>query len=310
MKLSRQTREIINVVIFVVVLAALVTCYVVYPLNKSKTLMARADGLEFTVDSLPANSDSVYTALDFRVDTFRVESDGVTNLACVHISAPIDTSTTDSSVLLGTVIVIPDRDQTRDSLAEMVAAFVAAGYDIVTYDPRASGRTSGQYRGEGQYEADDLEALLAYLDLRDQLHHPVSILGLGLGGEAALLAAPDASRADQVIAVRPYLSTEGMFNRLFKEEAVWWFPFRETVLWFWYNTHSGYAASFRYEEDIKGIMRPTVLLVSEPESEAIARLRELSSEGMLTVEEVPDTPESLQARVLTILEQSRSAEGR
>ena len=53
MKLSRQTREIINIVIFLVVVGLLLTFYVIYPLNRTKAIMGRTGLDDYDTDSIP-----------------------------------------------------------------------------------------------------------------------------------------------------------------------------------------------------------------------------------------------------------------
>jgi hypothetical protein len=61
MKISRQTREIINMVIFVLVAALLIVTYVVYPLNRTKAIMGRYNLDDYNEDSLAVNDPAVWT---------------------------------------------------------------------------------------------------------------------------------------------------------------------------------------------------------------------------------------------------------
>ncbi|NOY88627.1 MAG: hypothetical protein GXO93_04445, partial [FCB group bacterium] len=76
MKLSRQTKEIIQTVIFLLVIALLVFAYIIYPLNRTKHMLARKNIDSFSNDSLVLNDPTVFTDSGLVVDTFRVEADG------------------------------------------------------------------------------------------------------------------------------------------------------------------------------------------------------------------------------------------
>jgi hypothetical protein len=302
-KLSNQIKEIIQIVVFLLVVGALIAFYVVYPLGRSRAMTGRVDEAEFGLDSLPQNDPAGFENLGLALDTFRVEADGITSLACLRLSAPDDTSGAPPDSSLGTAIIIPDARETRDSLETVIGRLAGLGYTVFTYDQRASGRTSGKYHGEGQLEATDLQALIAYLDLRGWLHHPVSVIGFGLGGEAAILVEKEESRIDRVIAVDPPLSTERYYARLMSDLGVWWFPFRESILWFWYTTRSGYAADFRTTDDIGRVRIPTWVLVPTEaiESDEVNKLAEVSADSLLTVVPLETAPLEAGPQIESIL---------
>lgn len=286
MKLSRQTREIINIVIFFLVLGILLTFYVIYPLNRTKAALARpetelpddlADSLGDTV--IFANDPGPYLDAGLAVDTFRVESDGLTTLSCLYL-APDSTIPADS--IRGTVLLIPPEWTDRTAMIPLASALHDSGFAVVTYDQRAMGGSTGEYHGEGRYEATDLEALLAWLEIRNRLAHPLTVVGAGLGAEAALLAAREEGRIDYVIAWYPYLTTTNWLDDLADRNGWLWFPFRRTVMWFWYELRSGYAAPYRDLDRITEVGCPTLLVAQNiDDSEAIERLREVSPDHML-----------------------------
>ncbi|MBD3404302.1 hypothetical protein GF420_15540 [candidate division GN15 bacterium] len=289
MKLSRQVREIINVVIFLLVVGLLLTFYVIYPLNKAKDTMGRADFDDYEAlgDSLLPDADATpFVEAGLVIDTFRVESDGLTTLSCIYVD-PDTTRPLDS--LAGTVFLVPSEYEDRNAVVPLAKQLSDAGYVVVTYDQRATGSSTGLYHGEGQYEATDLEALIAWLDLRNRLSHPLSVVGYDAGADAALLTAHDEGRIDKVIAVRPYLTTTRWLDVLADRNDWWWFPFRRTVMWWWYNLRSNYAARYREVDMIEPVGCPTTLIVTEParDHEAVQKLVEVSSDSLLTVTTVP-----------------------
>ncbi len=301
MKLSRQTREIINIVIFLAVAALLVVTYIVYPLNRTKAIMGRGDIDNYNEDSLPANDPSVWIDSGLAADSFMVEADGLTTLACLYILP--DSSRHDS--INGTVFLLHGDGEDRDAMIPLARMITEAGYSVVVYDQRATGRSTGKYRGDGQYESGDLEEVIRYLDLRNKIYHPLTVVGFDVGGEAALLNAKEDSRIDKVLAINPYLSSERMIGILKERYDCYWFPFYNTMMWWWYGIRSGYAAPYRGPETVEAVSSRTLLLVDETavDDAEIVSLKELSSPEMLTVETLPADSTVLAKRILTFVTQ-------
>ncbi len=307
MKMSRQTKEIVKVVLFFVIVGLALTIYVIYPLNRTEAAMAReTDGSEDSgSDSLVlVNDPTPFLAAGLHADTFRVEADGLTTLSCLYI-LPDSIATPDS--VAGTVFLIPSEETDRTAMLPLSSALVDSGFSVVTYDPRATGGSTGEYHGEGRYEANDLEALLAWLVIRNRLIHPVTVVGGGLGADAALLAALEESRIDRVIAWRPHLTTSRWLDRVAEREGWLWFPFRRTVMWFWYNLRSGYAAPYRDMAQLAPVACPTVLVLPESgEDETVRRLRELSDDSLLTIKTTATADfERAQETIIGYIAQSR-----
>jgi pimeloyl-ACP methyl ester carboxylesterase len=248
--------------------------------------MARP-GLEdyekFIADSLLLipNLDSAWIAAGFSPDTFRVETDGLTTLACLRC-LPKDS-------ILGTVILLHQDDYDRDSMINIAAAFLTSGYSIIACDQRAAGRSTGEYRGDGWYEANDLSSLFPFLDLRHQLIHPVAVVGFGAGGDAAILVSREEQRIDKIVAVNPYLSSERWLDILKQRYNMFWFPFFRTVMWWWYDMRSSYAAPYRKIDNIEGVKILTILFVEESkmQDKEVLRLKELSADSLLTIHPTP-----------------------
>jgi pimeloyl-ACP methyl ester carboxylesterase len=301
MKISRQTREIINMVIFVLVVALLFVTYVLYPLNRTKAVLGRDDVDNYYEDSLEINDPSAWIDSGLMADSFTVEADGLTTLACLYV--PPDSTVHDS--IRGTVFLLHDDNGNRDSMLPLARMMSEAGYSVVSYDQRAAGRSTGRYHGEGQYEATDLEEVIRYLDLRQRIHHPLTIVGFGLGGEAALLNAREDARIDKVMAINPYLTSERMLSMLKARHDTYWFPLYYTMMWWWYGIRSGYAAPYREIEAVEAVACRTLLLVADDVSQdpEVVLLRELSTAEMLTVETLPDDEYTLAGQVKAFVTQ-------
>jgi pimeloyl-ACP methyl ester carboxylesterase len=274
-RLSRQTREIINIVIFLVVVGILATFYVIYPLTKTAAIMGRADSAEIDIDSLPVNNPEPFLEAGFvDPDTFRVDADGLTLLAGVYLTAQSDTLNQPK----GTVILLHSQWSDRLSLIPLARRLVDSGLAVALYDQRASGLSSGRYHGDGWYEANDLLEVVSYLDIREQVIHPLTVVGFGLGADAALLAAPGENRIDQAVAVRPYLTSKRMLDIQKKRFETLWFPFYRTIMWWWYGIRSGYVTDYREIEDINPVAVRTLVMMTDAaaDSPEFAKLREIS----------------------------------
>lgn len=255
-RLSRQTRENIKIGAVLALAALLLFLFVIYPLNRSKALMIRSDFDQFMLDTLPPNSPSPFAEAGLVVDTSRLEPDGLTRLACLYLRAASPLSTT-----RGTVIIVPDDRQMRDSVLSLTRLLTDSGFVVITYDQRASGRSSGSYHSGGELEALDLEAVIADFELHNRIPHPLIVVGFAAGADAALLARPEGRKIDGVVAVNPHLTTDNLLDRLFARHGTYWFPFRATVFWWWYNIRSSAAATYRELDAITAVEARTVLVI-------------------------------------------------
>jgi pimeloyl-ACP methyl ester carboxylesterase len=293
-RLSRKMKDTLQTIVFLLVVIVIVVVYIVYPLNRVKVSMGRADFDGYHPDSLPPNDPTAYVEAGFLVDTidtFRVESDGLTNLACLYLNPHVDTTTTPK----GTVFLLHKDGADRDSLVSLARLFVDSGFVTVVFDQRASGRSTGRYHGDGQYEASDLAEVIRYLDLRDRIVHPVIVVGFALGADGGILAAQEEKRIDAVVAVNPYLTTRRLLDDLKKRYDMFWFPFFRTIMWWWYNIRSGYAFDYRDIDDIEPVACRTLLLIpSETEhNKELERIKELSAPELLEMGTIPESESEL-----------------
>ncbi|PWB76234.1 hypothetical protein C3F09_00730 [candidate division GN15 bacterium] len=280
-RLSRATKDTIQTIAVLVLVALLIVVYVIYPLNRTKALMARPDLSTFKSEPLPANDPSAFVAAGLTVDTFRVEADGLTKLACIRVIPKPEPA----QQLHGLAILIHKEGLDRTSLVESAKALADSGLEVVLYDQRATGLSTGKYRSDGQLETSDLEALVGYLEIQGRLKHPLTVIGWGVGGDAAVSAENDESRINEVVAIDPYLTTERMVQLTLKKNNVMWFPFNQTIFWWWYKIRSGYAIDFRTEENLVPVKCRTIIglpadRLSDPE---VRKLIEISSKELLTV---------------------------
>ena len=291
MKLSRDAKEIIKTIVFVLIVAALIIAYAVYPLSRTKAYYGRTGIDDFNADTTLFNNDSLWVAAGLIPDTFKVEADGWVTLAGLYLEP--DSVAQDS--IPGTVLLVHGDDGTRDDMRLLAQVFADSDYVVIAYDQRASGASTGKYTGEGGLEATDMEALVGHLELRQQIAHPLAVVGYGLGGDAALLAAQEDSRIDQVVAVDPHLSTKRFMDRLRQRHDGYWFPLYRMIMWFWYNIRSSYGEPFRKAGDIDAVACPTVVLLPEDamDIDEVTALRELSDPQMLRLLPLSDGDEAV-----------------
>jgi len=302
-KKNQTLKEIIQIVVFFVVVGILSFVFVIYPLNRTKAIMARDNLDEYNADSLPANDPAVFVEAGLTVDTFWLEADGLTTLACLHLTPGLEAAEGVEATSTGTAILLHDEHSDRTAMLPLAQRLIEQGMGVVVYDQRASGLSTGEYHGDGQYEATDLEELISHLDIRSQLTPPVSVIGWQIGGDAALLASLEEGRINNVVAVSPYLSTERMIDTYRETYDTYWLPFFRTLFWWWYNTRSSYAAEYRDKDQIEGVASRTLLLVdetalTEPEMDL---LREKSETDRLTIETLPAEAESVRDRIVNFI---------
>ncbi len=105
----------------------------------------------------------------------------------------------------------------RTSLIERAKFLRKEGYSVLLFDMQAHGESEGDYISFGFLEARDVEAAVTFLRETKKVAR-VGIIGLSLGGAAALLA--DGAGADAIVVEAVYSSIEAAIaNRL--QIALW-----------------------------------------------------------------------------------------
>jgi pimeloyl-ACP methyl ester carboxylesterase len=293
-KISRQTKEIIQIVVFLLVVALLLIFYVIYPLNRTKAVFARPniDDDAYSNDSLLVNDPAAFVDAGLTPDTFRVESEGEVNIACVYVAGLVDSA---GQPPRGTVLLAHREGQTRDSMVWLAKQLVDSGWNVLAYDQRASGLSTGKYRGEGVYEAHHLEDIIAYADVRDLMTEPIVAVGFGSTADGVLIASREDKRLDIAVAVEPYLTSTRMLNMVRKHYDMYWFPFFRTMMWWCYGMRSGYDGPYRGIESLRPVTDTTLLYVSPDvaKDKAVAELVNMSDPNLLHAEAMIPTDEEL-----------------
>jgi len=303
-KMSQTVKEILQIVVFLLVVGILALVFLIYPLNRAKAILARPDIEEFNPDSLPANDPTPFLELGAVVDTFRIDSDGLTNLACLYLTPAPDSVNPNQPVTInGSAILLHDERFDRTSMIPLAQALLDSSYSVCVYDQRAAGLSTGTYHSNGEYEATDLGELISYLNMRDQIHHPFVLVGQALGADAAILVATDEPRLDGIVAIEPYITSDRWLDMLMAEHDMYWIPFAHTLLKFWYELRSGYAPQYVSLENLDGVECRTLVLTEEDirETEEFTALVELSGTGLIETATSEQDPAAINNQIMMFI---------
>jgi pimeloyl-ACP methyl ester carboxylesterase len=303
-RLSRQVKETIKIVAVVLVIGILLFFYWFYSLNRAKAMWGRTNLDSYQADStlLMMNDPSAFFSPSIIVDTFRVESDGSTSLACLNLHL------LEKVPLRGTVLLLHSERADRSSLRSLAQSLADSGFGVVVYDQRASGLSTGKYHGDGRMEAADMEAVIRYLGLHNQLTGPVIVAGWKLGADAALVAATEERRISAVLAVEPYLSSNHMIDSYRAEFSGWWFPLYRSVIWFWYNARSSYGLEYRNDADLPSVACRTVMMTAgDPPTDQTIRTLAAKSGTFLTLAPTTTDPNKLVETIVTLASSSNTS---
>ena len=300
-KMSQTFKEILQIVVFLLVVGILALVFVIYPLNRTKAFLARLDIADLNPDSLPVNDISGLGDLRAVVDTFRVDADGLTSLACVYL-APVS----DSNVHLnpkGTAILLHAEKHDRYAMLPLTQALLDSGFAVCLYDQRASGRSTGEYHSDGEYEAADLTEVIAFLRIRDRVVRPFVVIGQRAGADAALLEAAESQPPDGVVAVSPYITTERWLDILMDEHDMYWIPFPHTIFMFWYELRSGYAPAGRSLETIRPPRCATLIIASaaQLDDETMTGYTQLAQADRIIKDTLPSDADKLNERIIAFV---------
>lgn len=90
----------------------------------------------------------------------------------------------------GTIILVHGHGSKGIAMIYHASALVAKGYSVLSYDQRAHGSSDGDICTAGWLESEDLLGAVDYLKSRPDVDpERIGVLGLSMGGRAALLAA-------------------------------------------------------------------------------------------------------------------------
>lgn len=86
-----------------------------------------------------------------------------------------------------TAIVLPGYMDTKEDMGEYDALFHELGYNTLTPDPRAQGKSEGNYIGYGWPEKDDVKKWINYLLQKTGKQQQIVVYGLSMGAATAMM---------------------------------------------------------------------------------------------------------------------------
>jgi hypothetical protein len=297
-RISRATRETIKTIIVLVIIILLILVYIVYPLNRSKSFFGRPNVDSFDPKVKPANNTVLFDSAGVQTDTFRIEPDGLTSLAVISCKPSARFAKTRGLFLIPT-----DDRYTRAKVVPLARALTDSGFAVITYDQRASGASTGKYFSDGQIEAQDLEAVIADLEIHGRLVSPLVAVGHGQSGDAVLLASLEENRLTGVVAMEPYLTTPKFIATLRADRGSIWFPFWEPVIWWWYKIRSGYAIDPRRTVPEPKCRVLLALSTQSFNSQDVSSLKTKLGPGILRIMPVPETEVQLADALVSLVTQ-------
>ena len=107
----------------------------------------------------------------------------------------------------GTVVYLHGIADSRGSGIPIADRFVPKGFDVIAYDSRAHGDSTGEACTYGYYEKRDLSRVLDKIEGR-----PIVLFGTSLGAAVALQAAAEDERVAAVIAVETFSDLRTVAN--------------------------------------------------------------------------------------------------
>lgn len=86
-----------------------------------------------------------------------------------------------------TVIILPGYMDTKEDMGEYDALFHEMGYNTLTPDPRAQGKSEGKYIGYGWPEKDDVKKWINLVLKRKGSQQQIVVYGLSMGAATAMM---------------------------------------------------------------------------------------------------------------------------
>ena len=99
----------------------------------------------------------------------------------------------------GTIVNLHGSADNRASVVGVAKRYVPRGYDVLAYDSRAHGESTGDACTYGFHEKRDLARIIDSLDVP-----AVAVIGVSLGGAVAIQAAAEDARVARVVAISTF----------------------------------------------------------------------------------------------------------
>lgn len=118
----------------------------------------------------------------------------------------------------GTIVALHGWQLEHRAMLYHAMHVAARGWDVVLYDQRGHGLSSGEYVTFGEREAGDLRAIVNWASSREQFTPPLVLFGTSMGGSTALMAATEI-QPGAIVVVAPYARLEGILSQAIQRFA-------------------------------------------------------------------------------------------
>jgi pimeloyl-ACP methyl ester carboxylesterase len=99
------------------------------------------------------------------------------------------------------------------------------GYNILVFDSRNHGKSDPDQYSSMLKFAEDIKASIDFLESTDKLKHGLTVIGLSIGGSAAIYASSHDTRIDNVISVGAFATPEDIMLKQLKRYHIPYYPF-------------------------------------------------------------------------------------
>ncbi len=295
--MSKKTKEIVKTTTVLVLVVLIITFYAIYPLIMVPDIISRSDKNNTdNAENSQQNDPTIFIEAGLNPDTLTILTNDNIKLACLYFK-PDSLDITPSK---GTVILLHSDDTDRTAIIPYISPLLDSGLIVIAYDQRACGLSSGSYHFAGDYEADDLVDLIAYLNIHEMLTSPIIAVGFNLGADAVIGASREESRISAVIASDPYLSSSRWIAKRKEIFELLSIPLNNMTYYWWFQKLTGYPFDRTFAADLQPIETKTTIFVpdNEIETEEVIKLKEISQPEFLTISSMSVDNNELQDAVL------------
>jgi pimeloyl-ACP methyl ester carboxylesterase len=133
----------------------------------------------------------------------------------------IDAWVIESEKANGTIIVGHGYPFDKGNVMSL-ALFLYPEYNLVYYDHRYFGKSSGAYTTVGMKEVEDVKAAINYVQKRFGKKEPIALYGVSLSASAMIMSKP---QVNAIIADSAYANLENMIKHVYNMFSVFKYPF-------------------------------------------------------------------------------------
>jgi uncharacterized protein len=190
------------------------------------------------------------------------------------------------------VAMVHDAGATRWTLLSQAVLLARQGYGVLLFDTRGNGASDGDAMDLGWYGGRDVAAAVSFLAERyDVDRTKIGLVGVGRGGDAALVVAGADDRVRSVVAEGPGRRTPTDGFTLLGEPLRWGQGFAETVEFAAAGFLRQSLPPWSLRSSVLDVGPRKVLLVGERDSIGAAKMYQRASPGNVSLWELPTIPE-------------------